>query len=178
MHRDVERRQPVLEDAGDVLVLHVRERREVAVGKGKAVVVVAHVERRAQPFGQPLDEAELALVGAASHTWRLEDYPHRHPLGALELEDELFTVGRRHLEHELVIGGEKLPVEKVLELPPVHRLERGAGENAELGGDGIRENASDFDHREGRDGCAKGHRSSRRAERSSGRRTRLALNMM
>ena len=48
VHRDVERRQPVLEDARDVALLEVRQRREVPVGEREPVVVVANVERLAE----------------------------------------------------------------------------------------------------------------------------------
>ena len=178
VHGDVEGRQPVLEDARDVLVLHVRQRREVAVGEGEPVVVVANVQRRAEPLRQPLDETELALVAAAAHARRLEHDAHRHSLGALDLENELLTLGGGELEHELLVRGEELPVEKVLELAPIHRAQRGAGDNAELGCDGVWKDARDFDHRVRNVRCEKGHRNSRRAERSSERRTRQLLNMM
>src|SRR4051794_30717702 len=72
MDRDVERRQAILEDSRDVAVLHVGERREVAVREGQPVVVVANVERLAQAGRQALDEAELAAVGAAPNRRRLE----------------------------------------------------------------------------------------------------------
>jgi hypothetical protein len=50
--RDVQGRKAVLEDPRDVALLHVGERREVAVGEGEAVVVVADVQRLPQPLRQ------------------------------------------------------------------------------------------------------------------------------
>ena len=72
VHGDVERRQPVLEDARDVAILEVGERREVPVREREAVVVVANVERLPEALGQPLDEAELAAISAAADRGRLE----------------------------------------------------------------------------------------------------------
>ena len=96
VHRDVQRRQPVLENPRDVALLDVRQRREVAVGEGQTIVVVAHVERLAQALGQPFDEAELAAIGAAANGRRLELHAHRFAFGALDLvDDRLRRPGRR-----------------------------------------------------------------------------------
>ena len=50
VQRHVERREVLLGDALDVLVGEVGERDEVALEEGQAVVVVAQVERAAEPL--------------------------------------------------------------------------------------------------------------------------------
>src|SRR5947209_6856238 len=72
MHGDVERAEPVLEYALDVFFLDVRERREIPVREGQAIVVVADIEIFSQARRQPLDETELAAVRAAADVRRDE----------------------------------------------------------------------------------------------------------
>ena len=68
--------------------------------------------------------------------------------------------GLPHVQQELLLGGEELPVEEVLELPPVDRDELGARLEAELVGDRFRLYSGDLDH---------GHQSRRAAkDRRSG----------
>src|SRR5581483_7038068 len=62
--RDVERREPELQDALDLALREVGQRDVVAVQEGEAVVVVLDVEALAEPSRQLVDEAEHALVGA------------------------------------------------------------------------------------------------------------------
>src|SRR4051812_23536659 len=72
VHGDVEGRQAILEDARDVALFHVRQRREVAVGERQPVVVVANVQRLPEALGESFDEAELAAVSASANGRRLE----------------------------------------------------------------------------------------------------------
>ena len=136
--RDVERREAVLEDPRDVALLHVGERREVAVGERQPVVVVAHVERLPETLRESLDEAELALVGAAADRRRLELDAERLSLGTLDLVDDLLSVRQARLDDELVLGGEELPVEEVRERAAVHRQELRPGDDAHLVADASR----------------------------------------
>ena len=138
VHRDVERRQPVLEDARDVALLEVGERREVAVGERQPVVVVANVERLAESLRQPLDEAELAAVGAAADGRRLELDAQRLAFGALDLVDDRLAVGQAGLDDQLVVGGEEFPVEEVGELAAVDRQQLRPGRDPQLLGDASR----------------------------------------
>ena len=146
VHRDVERRQPVLEDARDVALLHVRERREVAVGERQPIVVVANVERLAQALRQPLDEAELAAVRAAANRGRLELDAQRLAFRPLDLVDDRFAVGQRGFDDELVVGGQKFPVEEVGELAPVDRQQLGARHDSQLLRDAGREDGLHANH--------------------------------
>jgi len=102
--RDVKWRKPIFQDALDVALLHVGKSREISVGEGEPVVVVPDIEGLPQSGRQPFDEAELALVGAASHRRRLERDPEGLAVEALELVDDLFTVGLTGLDHELLVG--------------------------------------------------------------------------
>lgn len=146
VHRHVERRQAVLEDPRDVAFLHVGERGEIPVGEGEAVVIIAHVQRAAQAGGKSLNEAELAAVGAAPDRGRLEFDAERLAVGAFDVEGDLFPARQAGLDRERVVRREELPVEEVGELPPVHRMELGARDDAQFLGDGVRENAADANH--------------------------------
>ena len=135
---DVEGREPVLEDPRDVALLDVGERGEVAVGERQPVIVVAHVQRLPESLREALDEAELALVGAAPHGGRLELDAERFTFGALDLVDDLLALGRPRLDDELVVGREELPIEEVGERAAVHRQELRPGDDAHLVADASR----------------------------------------
>ena len=154
VHRDVEGRQAILEDPRDVAVLEVRERREIPVGEGEAVVVIAYVERSPQARRQPFDEAELAAVGAAPDRRRLELHPERFPVGSLDVEGDRLAIGESALDRQLVVRRQELPIEEVGELAPVHRVELGAGHDPHGTGDRIGKDAADADH--GGYSCARG----------------------
>jgi hypothetical protein len=147
MHRDVERRQPVLDDPGGVVRLEVGQRREVAVPERQPVVVVADVEHLADAVRVPFDEAEVTAVGAAPDAWRLDGDPHR--LLDRAFDDDLERlIGPRLLEDEgeLLVRRQKLPVEKVLELAAIHRIQLGAGYESELLADRIGLDTGHLDH--------------------------------
>ncbi len=137
VHRDVERRQPVLEDARDVALLHVRERREVAVGERQPVVVVANVERLAEALRQSLDEAELAAVGAAPNARRLEHDAPRLALRSFDFEDDLLAIGLPRLDRDFIVGGEKLPIEEVGNRAAIDAQNLRPRDNSKLRGDAI-----------------------------------------
>src|ERR1700680_1754332 len=92
VHGDVKRRKPILEDALYVTFLHVGKRREVSVGEREPVVVVPNVEGLPQPGRQPLNEAELAFVGAAPDRWRMERDAERLTVQAFQLVNDLLAV--------------------------------------------------------------------------------------
>src|SRR5215207_10626444 len=138
VHGDVERREPVLENPRDVALLHVGERREVAVGEREPVVVVADVERLTQPLRKALDEAELALVRAAANHRRLELDAERLAFGPLDVVHDLLAAGELRLDDELVVRGEKFPVEEIGETAAVHRQELRPGDDADLVADASR----------------------------------------
>ena len=127
----------------------VGERGEVAVAERQAVVVVPDVEHVAQPFGEAVHEAEVAAVGAAPDPGRLEREPERLARRALDIELDLLTVRLADVEQDLLLGGEELPVEKVVELPAVHREQLGAGPEPQLLGDRIGLDCGNLDHGRG-----------------------------
>ena len=138
MHRDVERRQPVLDDALDVPGLEIREGCEVAVAEREPVVVVPDVEDVAQAVGQTVHEAEVAAVGAAADAGRLQRHAERLAQRALDLELDLLAAGLAHVQEELLLRRQELPVEEVLQLAPVDREQLGAHGEPQLLGDRLR----------------------------------------
>src|SRR5258705_4160286 len=164
--RVVQGREQVLENPRDVALLHVGEGREVPVGERESVVVVAHVERLPEPLRESLDEAELALVGAATDRRRLELDAERLSLRALELVDDLLSVRQPSFDDQLVLGGEKLPVEKVREGAAIHRQELRPGDDTHLVADATRQNSTDANHE------SPGLREARPTRRGKGAHTR------
>ncbi len=112
MDAHVERRQPFGDDALEVGLGEPRERREVAVQERQPVVVVLQVQALAQPWGQLVDEAELAVVVARAH---LVEQRRVHldaeglalPLGDLDGEVEATPA---HLDLDVGVVGEQPPV--------------------------------------------------------------------
>ena len=102
VHRDVERREPVLDDPLDVPRLEVGQRGEVAVAEREPVVVVADVEHFAQPLGKAVHEAEVAAVGAAADPRRLERDAQRLVERALDVELDLLAVRLADVQEELL----------------------------------------------------------------------------
>ena len=98
---------------------------------------------------QPVHEAEVAAVGAAPDPGRLERDAHGFVQRTLDLELDLLAVRLPDVEHELFVGGEEFPVEKVLDLPAVDRDDLGAGFEPQLLGDRVRVDGGDLDHRGG-----------------------------
>jgi hypothetical protein len=77
VNRHVQGREPVLDDALDVVLLQVGEGSKVAVTERKPVVVIADVKHIAQSAGQPVNEAEITAIGAAPDSRRFERDPER-----------------------------------------------------------------------------------------------------
>ncbi len=75
MHRDIERRESILEYALDVALFHIRESREVPVRERESIIVVPNIERLAKACRQALDETELAPIRAPPYSWWLERDP-------------------------------------------------------------------------------------------------------
>ena len=94
VHRNVQRRQAVLEDARDVLLFYVRQRREIAVSERQSVVVVADVETFPKTFRQSFDEAELTPIGAAADGGRRQFHAHRFPALTLDVVLDLRAIGQ------------------------------------------------------------------------------------
>ena len=115
MHRHVQRRQPVLDDSLEVPRFQVGQRREVAVTEGQPVIVVPDVQGLSQAGGIAVYKAEVAVIRAAPDPGRLEHDAHRQPLGTFDVVLDLLPRREPSAEHELLVGGQELPVEKVLE---------------------------------------------------------------
>src|SRR5262249_46242599 len=111
--RDIQRREPVLDDPLNVLRLEVGEGGKIAILEREPVIVVPDVEHLPEPFGKAVDEAEIAAVGAAADSGRLHRYPEGLAQGPFDVEFDLGTIGLANLEDELLFRGEKLPIEKV-----------------------------------------------------------------
>ena len=146
MDRDIQRRQPVFDDALHVVGLQVGQRGEVAVAEREPVVVVPDVEDVTQAVGQPIHEAEVAAVGAAPNPRRLELYPDRLPQGTLDVELDLLAIGLTHVKQELFLGGEELPVEEILQLAAIDREKLRTFLEPQLGRDRIGMYRSYSDH--------------------------------
>lgn len=69
---DVEGREALGQDAPDLPFLQVRERDEVPVQKGEAIVLVPHVDALSHARGALVHEAEDAVVPAEAHLRVLE----------------------------------------------------------------------------------------------------------
>ncbi len=147
--RNVEWRQPVLDDPLDVVRLEIGQGREVAVAERQPVIIIADVQHVPKTGRQPVHEAEVAAVGAAADPGGLDGDAHRLIERPLDLELDLLAIGLAHVEDELFFSGEELPVEKVLQLPAIHGEELGAGCQAQLRSDRLRLDGDDLDHRGG-----------------------------
>ena len=70
----------------------------------------------------------------------------RTPLGSLDIVFELFPSRLPHMQQELIVGGEELPVEEIVYCPPVNREQHGADLETQLGSEGVRGDCSDLEH--------------------------------
>jgi hypothetical protein len=147
VHRHVERRQPVPDDPVDVVLLEVGQRGEIAVAEGEPVIVVADVEHLPNAVGVPLHETEITAIGAAADPGRLDRHAEGFVDGALDFDLEF--VGRLRGPEgklEVLVSGEKLPIEKILELLAVDREQFGAFNQANGLADRVGGNFGDTDH--------------------------------
>ena len=150
MHRHVERREAILEDARDVALLHIRQGREVAVGERQPVIVVANVKPLPEPLGEPFDDAELAPVGAPSDRGRLKLDTHRLAAFALDVVLDFRPIGQPRRHDERLIGRQELPIEEVFQRPFIDGEEFSAGNDADLVGDAPWLYTCDANHDPGR----------------------------
>ena len=116
VQRHVERREVLLGDPVDVGVAEVRERDEVALEEGQAVVIVAQVERAAKPLRQLRHEAERAAVAAGAHAIEHgfgEGEAPRLPGRSRQLEPVGVTAVPDYRERRRLVVCEPLPVDDV-----------------------------------------------------------------
>src|SRR5258708_11074468 len=85
-----------------------------------SVIVVPDVQGLAHPLGVAVDEAEVAVVGTAPNPWRLEHDAHGQPFRAFHVVLDLLPRWHARPEHELIVCGQELPVEKVLQSLCIH----------------------------------------------------------
>ena len=146
VHRHVERREAIFEDAVDVALLHVRQRREVAIRKRQPVIVVADVQVFPQSLRQPLDEAELAPIRASAHGRRHQLDTDRLALRSLDLVEDLFAAWQTGFDDEVVVGRKKLPIEEVPKFAAIHRQQFGSRNDLELFSDASCAYLADSNH--------------------------------
>jgi hypothetical protein len=135
--RDVQWRQPVLQNPLHVPRLQVGECREVPVAEGEAVVVVPDVQRLPQPLRKAVHEAEVTPVGAAPDARRVELDPQGGVVRPLHVVLDGLPLRGAGQQHEALLGREELPIEEVRQLAPVDGEQLEAGGDPELGPDGI-----------------------------------------
>src|SRR3984957_7302424 len=143
MHGDVERRQAVLEDPPNVALANVGERREVAVRERQAVVVLPQVQWRTKAWRQAFDETELAAIRALPHGRWLEFHSHRVPVPALHFVYPVLAIRLARFDHQLFVGAQELPVEKIGDPAAVDGQQLGPALHAKRGG-----NAAPLDTRD------------------------------
>ena len=73
------------------------------------------------------------MVGAAADAGRLQHNAHRQPFGPFDVVLDLLARGQPGHEHEVLVGGQELPVEKVLEVFAVDREQLGSWDEFEGG---------------------------------------------
>ena len=77
---------------------------------------------------------------------RLQGHAERLTQGTLDVEFDFLAVRLPHVQQHLLLRGEELPIEKILELAPVDRKQLGAFPEAKLVGNRIRLYCGDPDH--------------------------------
>ena len=100
VHRDVERREPLVDDALEFRLGEIREGDEVPVDEREDVVVVLDQELAPHSLGVLVDEAEDAVVVAALGLARLEFRPEGNPVlpPSLDLPLRALRVQDAHAE--------------------------------------------------------------------------------
>jgi len=116
VHRDVQRRQALADDALEAAAAEAGQRDVVAVEEAEAVVLVLHVDRLAHPLGILVDEAEDAVAGARLELHRREAVGHGLDVARIEMHGQRLTVGTQQAEGgRALFGGVVVEVEDVLE---------------------------------------------------------------
>src|SRR6476661_33441 len=131
--RYIQGREPVFDNALDVVRLEVGESSEVPIAEGETVVVVADIQHLTKPGGQPIHEAEVAAVGAAPNAGWLEAQAKGISQWSLDLELYLLTIRLPHVEEELFLCGQEFPVQKVVQRTAVDGKKLGSLAQAEFG---------------------------------------------
>jgi hypothetical protein len=131
VHRDVEGREPLVEDPLEVGVGEVREGDEVPVHEREDVVVILDEELAAHALRVLVDEAEDAVVVAALRLPRLELRPERDAVLADALDHPLHAVHAADQDLQLLLGDLRPEVDLVMELHAVDLEEALAGNEAE-----------------------------------------------
>ena len=131
--RDVDGRDVHLDDAVDLVVLHVGHGDIVAEQKGQALVVVLEVEALTHPRGQLVDEAEHTVVGAGVLLVAQIGGEVAAEGAALFPPDVPLPDAVRHLcfEVEALAVGIKIIVQRVVQLVAVHAQQLVAAGEAE-----------------------------------------------
>src|SRR5512133_2882524 len=107
--------EPIFDNALDVVRLEVRESSEVPIAEGETVIIVADIQHLTQSGRQPIHKAEVAAIGAAPNAGWLEAQAKGLSQWSLDLELYLLTIRLPHVEQELFLCGQELPVQKVVQ---------------------------------------------------------------
>ena len=131
----------LLDDAGLIFRLQVRERDEGSRKEAQAEVVVAQHERGAHAVGQLAHEAEHAgvaaeLHGIEQHAVELEAPPL--PRFALQLHHPGLAVEVDVADRDVVVGRKPAPVDDVAQGRAIHGREVAAGRKAGIVGGAFR----------------------------------------
>ena len=147
MDRDVDGRDVHLDDAVDLVVLHVGHGDIVAKQKGQALVVVLEVKALTHSRGQLVDEAEHAVVGTGVLLVAQIGGKAAAEGAALFPPDVPLPDAVRHLcfEVEALAVGIKIIVQRVVQLVAVHAQQLVAASEAEDSGFAALFHALDLD---------------------------------
>ena len=145
--RNVDRRDVHLDDAVDLMVLHVRHGDIVAEQKGQALVVILEVKALAHTGGHLVDEAEHAVVGAGVLLVAEVGVEIAAKGAALLPADIPFPDAIRHLclQVKAPAVGIKIVVQRVIQFIVVHAQQLVAGLQAQRLGFAPLFNALDLD---------------------------------
>src|SRR5260370_28373795 len=120
MHRDVLRRQSLLDNAMQLIFRDRRQGSVVAVKKRKPNVLIAHEEGWTSIGGIALAKTEETFIGTLARYNLLKTEPEVFVLSALKLQLPIFSAFLAHFQEQLSFaGGMKTEVEVVANGPPV-----------------------------------------------------------
>src|SRR5260370_31259809 len=120
MHRDVLRRQSLLDNALQLIFRDRRQGSVVAVKKRKPNVLIAHEEGWTSIGGIALAKTEETFIGTLARHNLLKTEPEVFVLSALKLQLPIFSAFLAHFQEQLSFaGGMKTEVQVVSNGPPV-----------------------------------------------------------
>ncbi len=129
VHRDVDRADVHLDDALNLVVLHVGHGDVVAIQKGKPLIIILKIKALAHTRGQLVDEAEHAVVGAglcfSSPRYVLKLQP-KGPRSA-RCTPEICCLSHLCLQVKAAAVGIKLIVQRIVQLVLIHGQQRQPG---------------------------------------------------